>query len=213
MVRKNCACDLKPSKTKRTATKKTTAKTTAKKTASRTTAKKTVKTPAVKKASAKTPTKTVKKPVAKPTAKKTAAPPVKVTPLGRYIDGIILGVPQPIPTAVRSILPTDSVYGWYVRAWPDDDLALEIDHRLKFAQVKKAMGTSAIYKVIGVGDSVVRERIETGIREFYRDGVPINPALAPMTAKKTASKTVSCGCAVTPAKSPSKPKTVTCGCA
>lgn len=49
---------------------------------------------------------------------------------------------------------------WYVQAYPTDDLGLEIDSHITFLDVFDALDHyQDVYQTIGVGDSVIRERV------------------------------------------------------
>lgn len=49
---------------------------------------------------------------------------------------------------------------WYIKEYPDDELALEIDDNITFDEVYHAMKMgNDFYDTIGVDDSIVRERI------------------------------------------------------
>lgn len=52
------------------------------------------------------------------------------------------------------------VKDWYVSEYPSDDLGEEIDSNIDFSSLYKAMISGKdFYDVIGVGDSVIRERV------------------------------------------------------
>ncbi len=59
----------------------------------------------------------------------------------------------------------DNVKEWYQRLYQSDELGKEIDDDLTFEELIKEMEKHDrdIYDIIGVGDSVVRERIFNGI--------------------------------------------------
>lgn len=74
---------------------------------------------------------------------------------------------RPEPTASKD----DPVLGWYRNAFPDDDIvdgAPEDRWGLTFADVYGAMEDGGdFYEIIGIGDSVVRERVFGGIADAY----------------------------------------------
>lgn len=51
----------------------------------------------------------------------------------------------------------ESVKDWYKKTFPDDDLGDRIDENVSFEDINKNPG--AIYDLLGVGDSLVRERV------------------------------------------------------
>jgi len=58
-----------------------------------------------------------------------------------------------------------SITNWYVKAYPTDDLGPEIDGN--FAGALKTMAKGGdIYDYMGVGDSLVRERLFTRLSEM-----------------------------------------------
>lgn len=51
---------------------------------------------------------------------------------------------------------------WYIKEFPDDELGYEIDNSSTFHNLYLALNTYEsidVYNVIGVGDSLVRERL------------------------------------------------------
>lgn len=53
-----------------------------------------------------------------------------------------------------------SVREWYVKTFPNDSIGQEIDPSVMFNDLQKALDEGAdVYKLIGVGDSIVRERL------------------------------------------------------
>ncbi len=74
------------------------------------------------------------------------------------------GVPMTegdMPTATNST-PNYMVKDWYIDKYPSDELGNEINDRLTFGDVYAALERfDDIYEVIGVNDSIVRERIFT----------------------------------------------------
>lgn len=52
------------------------------------------------------------------------------------------------------------IKNWYVEAYPTDELGAEIDSKVSFKDLQEALKTSeCVYSVIGVDDSLVRERV------------------------------------------------------
>lgn len=152
--------------------------TTAKKTEGKKTAAKpkTVKKTAVKKATAK-PTATKTSAVARRSVRK--PDPTSGTPVGRYIDGLLLKMDVARPDPAPPIYPTNYVRKWYVLTWPNDKLGQRIDPTVTFGQVRHVSG-KAISGVIKVDDPLVRRRIEKGYVSFYRENPP---------ARRSASET------------------------
>lgn len=60
-----------------------------------------------------------------------------------------------------------NVREWYQSTFPEDDLGSSINSELSFSSLYQQLGYEDIYNILGVGDSVVRERIfsELAIRE------------------------------------------------
>ena len=53
-----------------------------------------------------------------------------------------------------------SVRDWYIKTFPNDELGYEIDDYIKFEDIQKALDEKKdVYEVIGVTDSIVRERL------------------------------------------------------
>ena len=74
---------------------------------------------------------------------------------------------------VRAKLEATPVREYYLNAYPTDPLGEEIAD-ITFADVLDALNTGKdVYEVIGVGDSVVREGVFTGLRTLlnvpYKD--------------------------------------------
>lgn len=58
---------------------------------------------------------------------------------------------------------------WYISAYPDDEAGRDIDGSLTFEEVYHALNMNDdIYDTIGVGDSVIRERIFQELSYIYR---------------------------------------------
>lgn len=54
----------------------------------------------------------------------------------------------------------ETVKLWYTKTFPDDELGAEINENITFEDVLQALNQhTEIYEFIGVGDSIVRERI------------------------------------------------------
>lgn len=69
------------------------------------------------------------------------------------------GTPISIAPAIRNALANESILDYYVNQFPTDDLGSELND-ISFADVWDALTAGRdIYDVIGVGDSVIRERI------------------------------------------------------
>ena len=73
-------------------------------------------------------------------------------------------------TPVRSAAtPATNVRAWYMKTYPTDDLGTMINPKLTFGQVRTALNNRKdIYNVIGVGDSVVRERVFDKLAKVYK---------------------------------------------
>ena len=62
-----------------------------------------------------------------------------------------------------------SVKAWYTATYPDDEAGRDIDGNLTFEEVYHALNMhDDIYDTIGVGDSVIRERIFQELSYIYR---------------------------------------------
>lgn len=48
---------------------------------------------------------------------------------------------------------------WYLENYPTDDLGLEINPQADFSELWSAIRGGYIYEYIGVGDSLIRERV------------------------------------------------------
>lgn len=58
---------------------------------------------------------------------------------------------------------------WYISTYPDDEAGRDIDGSLTFEEVYHALNMhDDIYDTIGVGDSVIRERIFQELSYIYR---------------------------------------------
>lgn len=60
--------------------------------------------------------------------------------------------------------PGESIRGWYVRTFPDDELGHELDDVPFFQYLVESARAGSCY-VCGVGDSVVRNRLEAALDE------------------------------------------------
>lgn len=57
-------------------------------------------------------------------------------------------------------MKTLTIRDWYVMTYPDDELGYEIDPKANFLGLKETLAAFGdVYAYIGVGDSVVRERV------------------------------------------------------
>lgn len=56
---------------------------------------------------------------------------------------------------------------WYAREYPSDDLAKEISPTITFRDLFDALDAyQDVYELLGVGDSVIRERVFTKLAEI-----------------------------------------------
>ena len=71
-----------------------------------------------------------------------------------------------------------NVKEWYKSQYPEDKLGSRIKASLKFDDVIDALNNhKSLYEVIGIGDSVIRERIFKKIESLLNEnGTPINYA-------------------------------------
>ena len=66
---------------------------------------------------------------------------------------------------------TDRIYDYYNAEFADDSLAKKINPQITFQSVRKGMKAGIdIYQLIGVGDSIVRERIMSALADLYHNG-------------------------------------------
>ena len=66
---------------------------------------------------------------------------------------------------------TSFVRDYYTKAYKSDELGKEINPKLTFSQAFNGMKKGKdIYDLMGVGDSIVRERVFCALAEFYADG-------------------------------------------
>lgn len=71
------------------------------------------------------------------------------------INGQIKGIPFNPDLSLNS-----KIRDWYVKAYPSDDLGEDIDKRCTFDNIFDALDNyQNIYEVLGVSDSVIRERV------------------------------------------------------
>lgn len=75
-----------------------------------------------------------------------------------------------------------SVKAWYLSAYPDDGLGTSILDKVTFSDVQK--NADNIYDVLGVGDSVIRERVEEKLLELT-DKAPILSGENKTTSERT----------------------------
>ncbi|MER2008816.1 MAG: hypothetical protein ABS939_15300 [Psychrobacillus sp.] len=61
----------------------------------------------------------------------------------------------------------NNVKRWYTDIYPTDELGKEIDDNLTF--VKLASDVNNVYQLLGVWDSVVRERVFTRLSELMNE--------------------------------------------
>ncbi len=54
---------------------------------------------------------------------------------------------------------TDTIRGWYMNLFPQDELGSSIPKELTFNAFLERLGKEDAYKIIDVGDSIVRERV------------------------------------------------------
>ena len=61
-------------------------------------------------------------------------------------------------------LEGETVYGWYSRAFPDDWFGLRIRSGVTFGELRDWLGRGgSVQEITGVWDTVVRERVLTGL--------------------------------------------------
>ena len=66
---------------------------------------------------------------------------------------------------------TSFVRDYYTKAYKSDELGKEINPKLTFSQAFNGMKKGKdIYDLMGVGDSIVRERVFCALAELYADG-------------------------------------------
>jgi hypothetical protein len=58
----------------------------------------------------------------------------------------------------------DYIKEWYMNDYPTDELGCELYDNVTFSQLSKDLGN--VYDVIGVGDSLIRERVFTKLSEL-----------------------------------------------
>ena len=81
------------------------------------------------------------------------------------------GVDESVSEAVQNSTKKTKIHDWYIKFYPDDDLGESIKPNTTFEDVYKDLSNGAggkVYNIIGVGDSVVRERIFTEIARIYK---------------------------------------------
>ncbi|WP_099301866.1 hypothetical protein [Bacillus sp. Marseille-P3800] len=60
------------------------------------------------------------------------------------------------------------IQSWYKENFPSDEMAIEIDSSINFINVMHAIEyEESFYDLIGVNDSIVRERIFEGLAEAF----------------------------------------------
>lgn len=58
----------------------------------------------------------------------------------------------------------NNIREWYMNAYPTDELGCELYDDVTFAELSNDLGN--VYDVIGVGDSLIRERIFSKLSEL-----------------------------------------------
>jgi hypothetical protein len=61
----------------------------------------------------------------------------------------------------------NNIKKWYIGAYPSDELGYEINEDLTF--VKLASNISNVYELLGVGDSIIRERVFARLSELMNE--------------------------------------------
>lgn len=69
----------------------------------------------------------------------------------------------------------DKIKDWYMEAFETDELGEEIDDDLTFEELIKKMDAKCdVYDILGVGDSIIRERVFSGLVEaMQKDGYEV----------------------------------------
>lgn len=71
-------------------------------------------------------------------------------------------------TAPARVKLNSRVKTWYRKTYPTDDCGMDIDPSLTFKQLSHALVVGQdVYDVLGVGDSIVRERCFQELAELY----------------------------------------------
>jgi hypothetical protein len=55
---------------------------------------------------------------------------------------------------------------WYLEAYPTDELGTEINPNSNFGELWAAIRSDSFYEYIGVGDSIIRERVFEKLSEL-----------------------------------------------
>ena len=92
-----------------------------------------------------------------------------------WLDGVVFDDPTISNKVERILYPdrfeSESIKDWYVEKYPTDDLGPNINSDITFDDILVSLDTHEdVYETIGVGDSIVRERIFAEISE--RQGIP-----------------------------------------
>lgn len=72
--------------------------------------------------------------------------------------------------AVKKVSQKAKVKDWYIENFPDDDLGERLNPKVTFQDVWKTLEEdgSRVYKTLGAGDSVIRERVFTCLAQVYK---------------------------------------------
>ena len=63
----------------------------------------------------------------------------------------------------------ENIKEWYIKEYPTDEAGTEIKSTVTFNDVFEALNSyKSFYKTIGVGDSLIRERIFTKLSEIMQ---------------------------------------------
>ena len=66
---------------------------------------------------------------------------------------------------------TDLIRDWYVEKYPTDDLGPELNGSVTFSTVMRGLKAGKdVYDIMGVGDSIVRERVFSQLADLYANG-------------------------------------------
>lgn len=66
----------------------------------------------------------------------------------------------------------ERIRDFYTKTYPDDELGYEMNAQMTFESLYKVLGVVDVYELIGVGDSIVRERLFERLSELL--GVDYN---------------------------------------
>lgn len=62
----------------------------------------------------------------------------------------------------------EKIKDWYTKNYPTDDMGEELNDKVAFADLMNALNNKKeIYKIMGVGDSVIRERLFERLSQIY----------------------------------------------